>query len=82
MHHIISFKTAKFNVSNEKKNPTNPIYGYTLLDWLRERTKDNIEITAPDAEDWGWYSFLKWNSRGYMMEHLFIMKKGMIHPIY
>jgi len=76
MHHIISFKTAKFDVSEEKENPINPIYGYSLLDWLREKTKDTIEITVPDAEDWGWYSFLKWNGRDYMIGASVHYEKG------
>jgi len=76
MHHIISFKTAKFDVSKEKENPINPIYGYSLLDWLREKTKDTIKITAPDAEDWGWYSFLKWNGRDYMIGASVHYEKG------
>ncbi|MFT6986322.1 MAG: hypothetical protein ACJAT7_002155, partial [Psychromonas sp.] len=31
MHIAISFKTSKFDVSNENKNPINLIYGESLL---------------------------------------------------
>ncbi len=67
MHHIITFKTTKFDVSKEKENPINPIYGYSLLDWLKDQLIERVEIESPDAEDWGWYSFLKWENRSYML---------------
>ena len=67
MHHIITFKTAKFDISKERENPINPIYGHSLLDWLKDITKEKVEISEPDAEDWGWYSYLKWEGRDYLI---------------
>lgn len=67
MHIAISFKTSKFDVSNESKNPINPIYGESLLKWLKEVIAPELEITDPDAEDWGWYSYITWKGRQYML---------------
>ena len=67
MHNVITFKTDKFNVSKENENPINPIYGHSLLDWLREVTKDKVDISKPDVEDWGWYSYIKWEGRNYLI---------------
>ena len=56
-----------FDVSRERENPTNPIYGITLLEWLRTELKGKIEINEPDAEDWGWYSELEFNGNNYLI---------------
>jgi hypothetical protein len=56
MAHLISFTTAKFDVSAEKPNPINPIAGRGVLLWLRdELSRAQYRVTEPDAEDWGWY---------------------------
>lgn len=67
MHYIISFKTVKFDVSKETENPINPIYGHSLLDWLKDQLAEKVEIESPEAEDWGWYSFLEWENCSYML---------------
>jgi hypothetical protein len=67
VHITISFKTSKFDVSNENKNPINPIYGESLLKWLKLELGSAHEITEPDAEDWGWYSNITWKGREYML---------------
>ncbi len=67
MHIAISFKTSMFDVSKENKNPINPIYGESLLRWLKQELDSEFEITEPDAEDWGWYSYITWNNRQYML---------------
>lgn len=67
MHIAISFKTSMFDVSKENKNPVNPIYGESLLKWLKQELDSELEITEPDAEDWGWYSYITWNNRQYML---------------
>ena len=56
-----------FDVSKENKNPVNPIYGESLLKWLKQELDSEFEITEPDAEDWGWYSYITWNNRQYMI---------------
>lgn len=56
MAHVISFRTAKFDVSKETPNPTNPIAGQSVLEWLRPALADaGYQTTAPSTEDWGWY---------------------------
>lgn len=67
MHIAISFKTSMFDVSKENKNPVNPIYGESLLKWLKQELDSEFEFTEPDAEDWGWYSYITWNNRQYML---------------
>lgn len=60
----------------EKENPINPIYGYSLLNWLQKETKGKIEISAPEAEDWGWYSLLRLDDKKYMIGASVYYKKG------
>ena len=67
MHISISFKTSKFDVSTENKNPINPIYGESLLKWLKQDLDSEFEITEPDVKDWGWYSHIVWKGREYML---------------
>lgn len=56
MAHLISFKTAKFDVTKETPNPINPIAGQSVLSWLRDELANaQYQATGPDAEDWGWY---------------------------
>ena len=56
MAHVITFRTARFDVSRERQNPINPIAGESLLRWLREElSKHGYRCGDPDAEDWGWY---------------------------
>lgn len=56
-----------FDVSRERDNPLNPIYGISLLEWLRSELEGKIEITEPDAEDWGWYSELEFEGDAYLI---------------
>jgi hypothetical protein len=63
---VISFTTKKFDVSKEQPNPINPIYGQSLLLWLQDKAKE-VTISPPDYEDWGWYSYLEWKGRSYMI---------------
>lgn len=67
MNKTIYFKTSLFDVSKEKENPINPIYGISLLKWLKETLKGKVEITEPDAEDWGWYSELEFKGNNYFI---------------
>ena len=67
MNHAIHFKTSMFDVSKERDNPINPIYGISLLEWLRSELEGKIEITEPDAEDWGWYSELEFEGNSYLV---------------
>ena len=67
MARVIRFNTAKFDVSKERPNPINPIPGESLLLWLREQAKPHVAVTEPDAEDWGWYSFVEWKGRQYLL---------------
>ena len=56
MAHLISFTSSKFEAATEPSNPINPIAGHALLTWLREELLLlGWKISAPDAEDWGWY---------------------------
>ena len=63
MARVIRFTTDKFDVSKERPNPINPIPGESLLVWLQDRAQSRTQLTEPDAEDWGWYSYVDWNGR-------------------
>ncbi len=67
MHYVFTFTTSKFDVTKEDENPINPIYGQSLLLWLKERVGDAVEIGKPETEDWGWYVDIKWKGRNYML---------------
>ena len=67
MHPVIRFTTDMFDVTRERPNDINPIYGESLLLWLAERAKGAVAISAPAAEDWGWYVDIDWKGRGYML---------------
>ena len=67
MVQVIRFTTAQFDVSAERPNPINPIPGESLLLWLKTRTAPTLEVSEPDAEDWGWYAYVAWEGRQYML---------------
>ena len=67
MEYIICFETDKFDAKKELDNSLSTMYGESLLLWLKEQVKDDIEISDPDAEDWGWYAYLKWKGRKYKL---------------
>lgn len=64
---VIRFTTSLFDVSRERENPINPIYGESLLVWLGERIGSAHALTLPEAEDWGWYSMIDWHGRQYLI---------------
>lgn len=76
MNQTIHFKTSMFDVSKEKENPINPIYGLTLLEWLREELKSQFAISEPDAEDWGWYSELEYEGNNYLIGACTFFEQG------
>jgi len=63
---VLCFHTSAFDISKERPNPINPIPGESLLLWLREHAKD-VDVSPPDAEDWGWYSSVEWKGRLYLL---------------
>lgn len=67
MSKAIHFSTSMFDVSKERKNPINPVYGISLLLWLQQELRGKVAITEPDAEDWGWYSELEWQGSSYLV---------------
>ena len=67
MARVIRLTTDKFDVSKERANPINPIAGESLLLWLREKATPRALLTEPDAEDWGWYSYVDWDGRQYLL---------------
>ena len=67
MQHIISFVTEKFDVTKEDENPINPIYGQSLLLWLKEKVAETVLLDHPDTEDWGWYTTIDWKGRSYLL---------------
>jgi len=68
MAHVITFKTARFDISKETPNPINPIAGESVLKWLREEIeKTGYRATEPDTEDWGWYMDVEADGRSYLV---------------
>lgn len=67
MHPVIHFRSRLFDTSLEPDNPINPIRGRSVLEWFRARVAQDLSMSAPDAEDWGWYSHVDWQGRTYMV---------------
>lgn len=76
MSKTIHFKTSLFDVSKEQENPINPIYGVSLLEWLRRELVNEIAISEPDAEDWGWYSELSYEGQNYLIGSCAFFEEG------
>jgi len=76
MNEAIYFKTAMFDVTQEDENPINPIYGQSLLLWLKSKLDSTIDIDDPDTEDWGWYSFIIWEGREYIIGSMTYFEEG------
>jgi hypothetical protein len=64
---VLRFRSAGFDVARETPNPTNPIFGESLLLWLRETLAPAHALSAPAPEDWGWYATLAWDGRVYLI---------------
>jgi len=68
MAHVISFRTALFDVSAETPNPINPLAGESALRWVREKlAHTQYRATAPSTEDWGWYIDVDGNGASYVV---------------
>jgi len=66
MAHLISFSTRKFEPAKEKQNPSHPIAGQSVLQWLIPLLKENqYQASEPDAEDWGWFTDVKNDGTSY-----------------
>ncbi|MGB5447238.1 MAG: hypothetical protein WBM99_17255 [Psychromonas sp.] len=76
MNQAIYFKTAMFDLAKERRNPINPIYGLSLLEWLQQQLRDELQITTPDAEDWGWYSELEYQGNRYLIGACVLLEEG------
>ena len=56
MPHLVTFRTARFDVTAENENPFNPVAGESVLNWLHESVfPGHFESVDASPEDWGWY---------------------------
>lgn len=68
MPHVITFRSAGFDVGRERPNPINPIVGESVLRWLRERLAERqYQVTTPEPEDWGWYMDVSGRGASYLV---------------
>ena len=68
MAHLVSFRTAKFDVRTEEPNPINPIFGQSVLNWLRPMLAHaRCSATQPATEDWGWYMDVQCEGASYLV---------------
>ena len=68
MPHVITFRSAGFDVVRERPNPINPIAGESVLRWLRERLGERqYQVTTPEPEDWGWYMDVSGDGASYVV---------------
>jgi hypothetical protein len=64
---VIRFNTSKFDVARERPNPINPIFGESLLLWLKQALEPAHKVDTPEPEDWGWYANLVWEGQRFML---------------
>ena len=76
MHFVIHLKTTKFDVLSEDENPINPIYGQSLLKWLKSNLNESIKFSEIEAEDWGWYCYIEFNEMKYMLGSSAFFEEG------
>jgi hypothetical protein len=68
MPYLFAFKSTKFGVSKESSNPTNPIAGEGVLNWLRnELVEAQYQVTEAAPEDFGWYVEVRSAGASYMV---------------
>lgn len=68
MPRLISFKTSRFDVTQETPNESNAFAGENVLRWLREElAQHQYESSVPGMEDWGWYIDVKGASSSYLV---------------
>ena len=67
VHPVVSFRASVLDVSRERPNPINPIYGESLLRWIAERWRGESAMSDPAPEDWGWYAYVSWDGSRYML---------------
>jgi hypothetical protein len=68
MAHVVTFRSARFNIAGERPNPINPIAGESVLRWLHEKLRESqYETTEPEPEDWGWYIDVKGGGAAYLV---------------
>ena len=67
MHYSIRFETSKFDVTREDESPVNPVWGKSLLLWLKDELSGQMRLADPDLEDWGWITTVEWNGRSYQL---------------
>jgi hypothetical protein len=68
MAHVLTFRTARFDISKETPNQINPIAGQSVFLWLRQELMTaGYTATEPDTEDWGWYIDVEGNGASYLV---------------
>ncbi|GAA6137046.1 hypothetical protein NBRC116583_07930 [Arenicella sp. 4NH20-0111] len=76
MNKAIYFKTSLFDPSKEDENDINPIYGQSLLIWLRDKLGSELEFSEIGTEDWGWYCYINWKGRQYLIGSIAHFEEG------
>jgi hypothetical protein len=67
MHYSIRFETSKFDVTHEDESPVNPVWGKSLLLWLKDELDGQLKLEDPDLQDWGWITTVDWKGRPYQL---------------
>ncbi|TWO82389.1 hypothetical protein AYI75_21085 [Shewanella algae] len=76
MNKAIYFKTSVFDPTKEEPNPINPIYGSSLINWIKDKLSGIYDIEEAMPEDWGWYSYIKFNGRDYLIGSIAYFEEG------
>ena len=76
MNQSIYFKSALFDPATEQQNPINPIRGASLINWLSRELHGTYEIDEAMPEDWGWYSYIEFAGRTYLIGAIAFFEEG------
>jgi len=73
---VLKFRNSNLTTWATASSNVRKIFYVILLDWLRKKVIGKVQITEPDAADWGWYSYLSWNGRDYLIGASVHYEKG------
>jgi hypothetical protein len=67
MAHVITFRSARFDIATEPPNPINPIAGESLLRWLGEQLRTSGYAATMQPEEGGWFVGVEADGASYLV---------------
>lgn len=64
---MLRFRTRRRDFGLTADNAFNPVHGYSVLQWLRQRLPSTVVMREPVREQWGWYVPLEFAGHHYRL---------------